>query len=232
MRERDSGEDSSDCPGPHQGQPVVTAGAPLAAADVAVVLLHGRGATAEGIVRLAESEGLYRHGVTFFAPQAERSRWYPHSFLAPVERNEPHLSSALALVDEVLDDVVEKGIPLDRTVLFGFSQGACLTAEYAARNPRRYGGVAALSGGLIGAPGDLGEYESTGDPMRGTPVFLGCGDEDQHVPVERVHETAGVFRALGADVTERIYDGRGHEITGDETDAVASVLDDLLEAEM
>lgn len=213
---------------PHGDQPVVTAGAPLAAADVAIVLLHGRGATAEGIVRLAESEGLYRHGVTFFAPQAERSRWYPRSFLAPIERNEPHLSSAVRAVDRVLEDVGEAGIPRERTVLFGFSQGACLAAEFAARRPRRYGGVVALSGGLVGSDPSAGLPRSE-ESMDGTPVFLGCGDRDDHVPVDRVHETADVFRALGADVTERIYDGVGHAITDDEIEFVDSLLDGLLE---
>ncbi|MFC4451793.1 alpha/beta hydrolase [Halorussus aquaticus] len=210
---------------PHADRPVITAGAPIRAAEVAVVLLHGRGATAQGVVNLAEP--LYRHGVAFFAPQAARSRWYPHSFLAPVERNEPHLSSALRRVDAVVDDAVAKGIPLDKVVLFGFSQGACLAAEYAARNPRRYGGVAALSGGLVGPPDARREYEGS---VEETPVFVGCGDADDHVPVERVRETAETFRSLNAEVTERIYPGLEHAVNDDEMAFVGSLVERLAES--
>ncbi|NIB98951.1 alpha/beta hydrolase [Halobacterium sp. R2-5] len=206
---------------PHGDRPVVTAGAPASAADAVVVLLHGRGATAQGVVNLAEP--LYRHGVTFVAPDAARSRWYPYSSLAPIERNEPHVSSALAAVDGVLDDVREWGVPIEDVVLFGFSQGACVVSEYAVRTPREYGGVAALSGGLLGD--EVGDYDGSLD---GTPVFLGVGDEDSNVPVERVRETAAVFRGLNGDVTERVYEGVGHEVTDDEFDVVGSWLDRIL----
>ncbi len=216
------GDDDRD---PHAGRPVVTAGAPADAAEVAVVCLHGRGATAQGIVALADE--FYRHGVALLAPQAERNRWYPRSFLAPVERNEPHLSSALRAVHRVVEDAVGMGVPFDRVVPFGFSQGACLAAEYAARTPRRYGGVVALSGGLIGPPGGLREYHGSLD---GTPVFLGCGDADEHIPVERVRETAAAFRDLDADVTERIYEGFEHGVNDDEIEFTRSLIDGLLDA--
>lgn len=207
---------------PHRDGSIVTAGAPTGATEVAVVLLHGRGATADGVVRLAEP--LYRHGVAFYAPQADRSRWYPYSLLAPVERNEPHLSSALRTVESVIEMATEV-VPTERVVLGGFSQGACLAAEFAARSPRRYGGVFVLSGGLVGPSVRHSDYEGS---LAETPVFLGCGDADQHVPLGRVHETAAVFRSLDGDVTERVYEGLGHEVTDAEFAFVGSLLDDLL----
>ncbi|GAA0279223.1 alpha/beta hydrolase [Halobacterium noricense] len=208
---------------PHADQPVVTAGAPASVADAVVVLLHGRGATAQGVVNLAEP--LYRHGVTFVAPDAARSRWYPYSSFAPVERNEPHVSSALAAVDRVLADVRDWGVSVEDVVLFGFSQGAFLASEYAARNPRRYGGVAALSGGLLGEEVDSAAYDGS---LGGAPVFLGVGDSDPNVPVERVHETAAMFRALAGDVTERVYEGVGHEVTDDEFAVVGPWIDGIV----
>ncbi|MCD2202253.1 alpha/beta hydrolase [Halobacterium sp. KA-6] len=212
---------------PHADQPAVTAGAPASVAAAVVVLLHGRGATAQGVVNLAEP--LYRHGVTFVAPDAARSRWYPYSSFAPVERNEPHVSSALAAVDRVLADVREWGVAIEDVVLFGFSQGAFLASEYAARNPRRYGGVAALSGGLLGEEVDSSDYHGSLD---GAPVFLGVGDSDPNVPVERVHETAAVFHELNGDVTERVYEGVGHEVTDDEFAVVGSWLGDIVGEEV
>jgi phospholipase/carboxylesterase len=209
---------------PHADGPLVTAGAPAGATEVAVVLLHGRGATADGIVRLAEP--LYRHGVTFYAPGADRSRWYPYSSLAPVERNEPYLSSALRRVEAVVGRAAGT-VPRERVVVGGFSQGACLAAEFVARHPGRYGGVFLLSGGLVG-PVDRLERRTYDGSLDGTPVFLGCGDADEHVPVERVHRTAEAFRSLDADVTERVYPGLGHEVTDDEFEAVGALLDDLL----
>jgi phospholipase/carboxylesterase len=224
----DASDDSTDGVGegadPHRDGSVVVAGAPAEATEVAVVLLHGRGATADGIVRLAEP--LYRHGVTFYAPAADRSRWYPHSFLAPVERNEPYLSSALRRVEAVMGMATEV-VPVERVVLGGFSQGACLAAEFAARHPRRYGGVFVLSGGLLGPSVRPSDYRGSLD---GTSVFLGCGDADEHVPVERVHRTAETLRSLDGDVTERIYEDVGHEVTDDEFAFVGSLLDDLLAA--
>ncbi|WP_276259854.1 alpha/beta hydrolase [Haloglomus litoreum] len=203
--------------GPHGGRRVVAAGAPRGAAEAAVVALHGRGATAQGIVNLLEP--VHRHGVAFLAPDAERSRWLPHAADAPRERNEPHLSSALAVVDAVVADAVDRlGLDRERVVLLGFSQGAGIAAEYAARTPGP-SPVVVLSGSLLGPEVDPGRYlDADGDgdaPMAGAPVLLTVGAEDPHVPVARVRATGDVFRALGADVTERVHDGVGHEVTDD-----------------
>jgi phospholipase/carboxylesterase len=207
---------------PHRGQPVVTAGRPLAEADAAVVLVHGRGATAESILTLADELG--RPEPAYAAPQAAGSTWYPYSFLAPIERNEPYLSSALELLESVLAKIEAAGIPPERTVLLGFSQGACLALEFAARHAQRFGGVVALSGGLIGPPGTRRDYAGAFD---GTPVLLGCSDHDPHVPEERVHESAEVFRRMGAGVTERIYPGLGHTVNQDELSWVRDLLGTL-----
>ena len=210
--------------GPHQNQPVKHAGAPLRVADAAVVLLHGRGATAESILELADE--FHVHGVAAIAPQAQYNRWYPQSFMAPLDANEPELSSALAAVDDVLDTVVEAGIPRERIVLLGFSQGACLATEYVARNPRRYGGLVALSGGLIGPQGM--DFEHTGSRAE-TPAFFGCSDVDPHIPKERVEESAAVFERLDGDVTTRLYEGMAHTINGDEVAWVEALLTRLVE---
>lgn len=207
---------------PHRGQPVVEAGRPLNQADAAVVMVHGRGATAESILTLADELG--RPDLACLAPQAAGYTWYPYSFLAPIERNEPYLSSALELLESVLAKVQAAGIPPERTVLLGFSQGACLSLEFAARHAQRYGGVVALSGGLIGPPGTLRDYTGSLDS---TPVFLGCSDRDPHIPEERVHESAEVFRRMGARVTERIYPGLGHTVNEDELTWVADLLGSL-----
>ena len=211
---------------PHRGQPSEYAGAPLRVADAALVLLHGRGSTARDVLGLTER--FHRHGVAYVAPQARYNRWYPRSFLAPVESNETHLSSALAAVDAAVAGVVEGGVPLDHVVVCGFSQGACLAAEYVARNSRRYGGLVVLSGGLVGPEGVTFEY---GGDLAGTPVFLGCSDVDPYVPVERVHESTAVFERLGGDVTERIYEGMAHVVTDDEVAFVGELLDGLLASE-
>ncbi|WP_226021375.1 alpha/beta hydrolase [Halomicrobium salinisoli] len=209
--------------GPHAGQPVRTAGADLDDADAAVVAVHGRGARAESVLSLAGEFDV--DGVAYLGPQAARNTWYPNRFVAPIEDNEPHLSSALSFVDETVQRAVDAGISRERIVLLGFSQGACLASEYVARNPRRWGGLAAFSGGLIGPPGT--EFEYDGD-LDGTPAFVGCSDSDPHIPEERVHETTEALEALGADVTERLYPGMGHTINQDETEFVAGMLADLV----
>jgi phospholipase/carboxylesterase len=208
---------------PHRGQPNEHSGAPLRVADAALVLLHGRGSTARDVLGLTER--FHRRGVAYVAPQAHDSRWYPRSFLAPVASNEPHLSSALAAVDAAVAGVVERGVPHDRVVVGGFSQGACLAAEYVARNPRQYGGLVVLSGGLVGPEGTT--FEHSGD-LAGTPVFLGCSDVDPDIPVERVHESRDAFERLGGDVTERIYGWMGHVVSDDEVAFVGGLLDGLL----
>lgn len=208
--------------GPHQGQPLATAGRPVQKASAAVVMVHGRGATAESILELRHE--FERPDLAYVAPQAAGHSWYPYSFLAPMHMNEPGLSSALARLAEVVGELEAQGIPAERIVLLGFSQGACLASEYAARNARRYGGIVGLSGGLIGPPGTPRAYEGS---FAGTPVFLGCSDRDPHIPKERVDETAEVLREMGAEVTERIYPNMGHTVNEDEMEAVRSLLSKL-----
>ena len=205
--------------GPHQGQPVLATGAPLAQAKAALVLVHGRGATAESILSLVPE--IAQPGYAYLAPQAAGNTWYPYSFLAPIDSNEPYLSSALATLGAVLRNVADAGVPPERTVLLGFSQGACLALEFAARNAQRYGGVVGLSGGLIGPDGTARDYAGALD---GTPIFLGCSDIDAHIPLERVHETTVVLRRMGAAVDERIYKGMGHTINADELQAAKAAL--------
>lgn len=195
------------------------AGAPLEGAKVAVVMLHGRGATAESILDLAEP--LATPGVAYLAPRAAGGSWYPYRFMEPIQRNEPHLSAALATVGEAIQQLVAAGVPAERIVLLGFSQGACLALEYAARHGHRYGGVVGLSGGLIGPPGTRWDFPATLD---GTPVFLGCSDVDFHIPKERVDESAEILRRLGGAVTEEIYPGMGHTINQQEIEWVRDLL--------
>jgi len=206
--------------GPHQDQPVRTAGVPLIQARGAMVMLHGRGATADSILTLASSLGA--PDFAYLAPQAGGNSWWPQSFLAPIENNEPGISSAMQALEDVLAGVVSGGIPSERTVLLGFSQGACLAAEFAARHARRYGGVASLSGGLIGPEGTPRDYPGS---LHGTPVFLGCSDIDTHIPAERVRLSAEVLRRLGAEVTMRLYPGMGHTINEDEIAAVRRMME-------
>ncbi|QZP37127.1 alpha/beta hydrolase [Halobaculum magnesiiphilum] len=211
-----------DLPGPHAGQPVVTAGAPRGAAEAAVVCLHGRGATAQGAINLYEP--VAGHGVAFVAPQGARSRWFPHAADEPRERNEPHVPSAVAVVDTVLDRTREAlGLPPEAVVLTGFSQGAAVAAEYAAGTGGRHP-LALLSGGLLGPTVDPGQY---GGDLGGTPVLVAGGADDERVPVERLAATARAFESLGGDVTERVYEGVGHEVTDDEFAWLADLLAEL-----
>ncbi len=213
----------ADFAGPHQGQPVLTAGEPLDRAHAAMILIHGRGASAEDILMLAgEFDGT---GFAFLAPQAAGHTWYPNSFLAPIPSNEPGLSSGLAAIAALLKRVGGAGIAPERTILLGFSQGACLALEFAARNARRYGGVAGLSGGLIGPDGAPRDYPGSLD---GTPVFLGCSDVDPHIPAARVRESAAILRRLGGEVTDRLYPGMGHTVNRDEIAAVQGLMEALV----
>ena len=220
---------------PHGDEPLVTAGTPIDEADAALVLVHGRGATARSIVGFGE-EVAGDGDVALLAPQAAANTWYPNSFLAPVADNEPGRSSGLRAVGRAIDAAADAGIPTERILVAGFSQGACLASEFVARHPTRYGGLAVLSGGLIGESVDVDDYVShaadalDGDAteaLAGTPAFLGCSDVDPHIPEERVHETSAVLEALGADVDERIYEGMGHGINEDETGAVAALVASL-----
>ena len=203
----------------HENDPARTGSAPEYA-NAAVVMTHGRGATARSI--LAMHQEFPRDDVAYAAPQATNNTWYPNSFLAPVERNEPGRTDGLAAIDRLVEGFVEAGIARENILLMGFSQGACLTAEYAATHPARYGGVGVLSGGLIGET--LGEYEGEFDR---TPVFLGCSDVDPHIPEERVHATQDVFESLGADVEERIYEGMGHGVNEDEIEYLRATVAEL-----
>lgn len=208
--------------GPHADAPLVTAGAPAAAADVGLVALHGRGATAQGVVNLfAPATG---HGVAIFAPDAARSRWFPRPFDAPLESNEPHLTSAVECVAATVERAVAIGLQPERVVLAGFSQGACVAAEFVRRRPTRYGGLVVLSGALPGADGEVGSGNS--GTLDGTPVFLGYGEDDPHVGEDRAEATAAALERLGGVVTTRRYPGLGHAVTDDEFDTLRAMVDD------
>jgi predicted esterase len=204
---------------PHADQPLLTAGAPPVAARLTVILVHGRGGAAADVI--ARSRDFRQDDVAYLAPQAAERTWYPRSFLAPMPQNEPGLGSGLGVLTRLVAGLEAEGVPARRIAFYGFSQGACLALEYAARHARRYAGVFGLSGGLIGPPDTARDYAGGFD---GTPVFLGCSDVDPHIPLERVHESADVFRRMGATVDERIYPGMGHVIVEDELEAVRQVL--------
>jgi len=201
---------------------IIRAGAPIGAARTAMILVHGRGATAEGMLALADA--LAMPDVAYFAPQARSGSWYPRSFMAPISENEPHLGNALKTLSDLVDGLERQGVPSERVVLAGFSQGACLALEFAARNARRYGGVVGLSGGLIGPEDTPRNYTGA---LAGTPVFLGCSDVDFHIPLARVHESAEVLSRLGGNVTKKIYPGMAHTIVEDEIEHVRKILQDV-----
>ena len=203
----------------HEGGPVRTAGEPLERARAAMLMVHGRGARAEDILTLADRLG--QPGFAYLAPQAAGNTWYPNRFLAPLDSNEPWLSSALGHVGETLSRIQSAGIPNERIMLLGFSQGACLTLEFAARNARRYGGVVGLTGSLIGPEDTPRNYAGS---FAGTPIFLGCSDVDIHVAKERVEQTAQVLRDLGAQVTERYYPNLDHSVNDDEIGFVREMM--------
>lgn len=209
----------------HAAQPVLAAGTPLTEAKAAMLMVHGRGASAHDILSL--SQEFNQQGIAYLAPQAANNTWYPHRFLEPVEKNEPYLSWALAKVETVLEQIKAAGIPAENVILLGFSQGACLATEYAAQNPERYGGIVGLSGGLIGETGKPLTLIEGADIAR-TPVFLGCSDVDFHIPKERVEESADVFQRMNGDVTMRLYPGMGHTINEDEIQFVRELIDSLL----
>ena len=203
----------------HQNQPLFAAGAPLATARAAMILLHGRGASAQDILALAAEFAV--EDVAYLAPQAAGYQWYPNRFIAPVASNEPWLSSALARVGDLLAQLASAGVAVESTYLLGFSQGACLALEFAARHPQPYGGVFGLSGALI-ENGD--QPRSYSGSLAGATVFLGCSDMDAHIPAGRVQRSAEIFRQLGASVTERIYPGMGHTVNADEIAFVSERL--------
>ena len=209
---------------PHAGQPVFTAGTPLQQARAGMILLHGRDASAADILSLAvEFEA---EQIAYLAPQAANLTWYPDRFLVPSLRNEPWLSSALQLVDRAIRQAGQADLQPEKLILLGFSQGACLALEYAARNARRYAGVVGLSGGLIGADDEV--RNDSGD-LAGTPIFLGCSNVDFHIPEYRVHCSAKVLSALGGEVETRIYPDMGHTVNADEISVVKALLVSLVE---
>jgi phospholipase/carboxylesterase len=210
--------------GSHQGQPLLIAGKPIQDAQAAMVLIHGRGSTAHNMLTLAAE--LSHPSFAYLAPQAAGDTWYPYSFLAPIASNEPGLSSALAVIGDVLKHLSAAGIPAERTFLLGFSQGACLALEFTARHARRYAGVVGLSGGLIGPDGILRDYSGS---LADTPVFLGCSDVDPHIPRQRVQHSAEVLQRLGGEVTVRLYPNMGHTTNQDELDFVRDMMVHLFE---
>ena len=209
----------SDAEDPHRNQPILQRGAALKSAKGVVVLLHGRGASAEDILGLAQEFDLSE--LAYLAPEAAEHTWYPYSFLSPIEQNQPWLESALKLVGETVQRAISAGIERQKVAIVGFSQGACLATEFVARNAARYGGLVAFTGGLIGPPGSKFVYSGG---LAGTHCFFGAGDRDPHVPWKRVEESASVLTGLGALVTLRRYPGLPHTISQDEIDHAKIIL--------
>jgi predicted esterase len=208
----------------HESEPVLSGGAALRDARAAVVLIHGRGGAAQDILSLGLTliEGI--PAVALLAPQAPGRTWYPQRFLAPLSQNEPALTSALAVLTSLIARVGDAGIPPERVALLGFSQGACVALEFAARNPRRYGAIIALSGAVIGPPGTV---RTTIGNLAGTPVYLGCSNRDFHIPEASVHESAEVLAALGARVQTAIFPGLGHTVNAAEAAAAQALIQAL-----
>jgi phospholipase/carboxylesterase len=188
-------------------------------AKKALIMLHGRGANAEDILSLAENLDVTDYLLA--APQASGNSWYPNSFLANPKNNEPWLSSALDLIHIIEVGLIKQGIKKEKIYFLGFSQGACLTLEYTARNADQYGGIVAFTGGLIGDKIYTENYKGN---FKNIPVFIGTSNPDLHVPVERVKATANILRDMGADVTEKIYPNMGHTINQDEINHVNRLI--------
>lgn len=208
---------------PHRHQPVLHSGVPLPEARATAILIHGRGSSADDIMRLVptiDPDGA--SGVAYLAPQAAGNSWYPNRFLSPVAQNEPYLTSALAVIEALLAEIAMAGVGANKTLLLGFSQGACLALECAARGDERLGAVAGLSGALIGP------LDTPRPPLAAAvsdlPVFLGCGDVDDHIPLTHLNQTAKLFRDAGAAVDLRVYRGMSHSINRDELEAVRQHL--------
>lgn len=205
---------------PHEGQPIVETGRPLGESHVAVIMVHGRNAAPANILDLGRR--FERPDLTYLAPAAANRTWYPHSFMADLASNEPGVSSGLGVLQELVERVEAAGIPRSRIVLAGFSQGACLTSEFALRNASRFGGILVFSGGAIGPEGTTWNVATNFDK---TPVFLGCSDQDAHVPESRVRQTADLFTRAGAEIMHRIYPGMGHLVNDDEIAIAQQILD-------
>jgi len=203
----------------HEDVPVTVAGRSSAESHTAAIMMHGRGQTADYILALIAR--INDHKFSYLVPAARDNTWYPYGFMEPIAKNEPYLSSALAVYDRLIAELLAKGLARHQIVLAGFSQGACLTAEYAIRHADRYGGILLFTGGLIGPPGTTWPY---GGSFAGTPVFLGTSDVDSFVPLARVQESAAIFRQRGAFVTERIYPGMEHLVNDDEIAFARAIL--------
>jgi phospholipase/carboxylesterase len=208
--------------GPHQNQQVVTGGVSIDNAKIAMILIHGRGASAQSMMLFAEE--FDRDDIHYRAVQARNHTWYPRSFMAPKQMNQPGISSGLQTIYDQLTEVNNAGIPTNNIILLGFSQGACLTTGFAARHPQQYGGIVGFSGGLIGEEID---YENYHGSLEQTPIFLGCSDRDPHIPKERVDTTEQVFKKLNADVTKKIYTGMGHTVNKEEISHVNTILESI-----
>lgn len=208
---------------PHKDQPLLFDGAKFSSAKAGMILIHGRGADAESILTLTPV--LATDDFLYAAPQAQNNTWYPFSFLTPIADNEPGITSGLNKITATLQYLNENGLPTDKIILLGFSQGACLVLEYCSRFPQKFGGVAGLSGGLIGPDGI--DRKITGS-LQNTKVFLGCSDVDPHIPVERVHFTEDHLKKSGGDVTKIIYPGMGHTVNDDEIRNVKKIMRGLL----
>lgn len=208
---------------PHKDEKVLERGAPASRAKAAMIILHGRGATAVGIAGL--SDEFAQPDVRYLIPQAAGQTWYPYPFTVPVDHNQPHLDSALGKVNRLIDQLADEGISRDRIVLLGFSQGACLALHYAALHPAKYGGIVSLSGALIGD--DLSKDAYSGD-LDQTPVFLGMGENETYFSPDRFHQSADIMQQLNGNVTRRVYPDTGHQITEDEVSFVRGLLSSMI----
>lgn len=209
--------------GPHQKCKIVYAGTEPKKAKAAMIMIHGRGVTAESIITLANEFKCNK--LYLVAPQAHQFQWYPYSFLAPTERNEPGLSSGLQAIYDIVSDLETKGFPKQKIILLGFSQGACLATEFVARHSAKYGGLIVLSGGLIGDEVSASNYSGS---LGETPVFLGCSNVDPHIPKERVNETDSILNDMGAEVTTKIYKGMGHTVNQDEIEEAQKIINSAI----
>ncbi len=208
---------------PHHSSKILVEGTELDKAKAVMIMIHGRGATAESILDI--SQYFIVDDVSYIAPQANEGVWYPFSFLMPTEQNEPGITSGLQKISEIVDHVVASGISEQKIMLLGFSQGACLSLEWTARSSKNIGAVFGLSGGLIGPNGTKRNYSGT---LENTSVFLGCSDVDFHIPKERVIESAEVFKRLNATVTLNLYPNMGHTVNDDEIDNINSIMKNVL----
>lgn len=198
-------------PGKIHPKNVITSGTDLSNATKVLIMVHGRGGSADDILSLAHF--LHVKDFALLAPEASGNSWYPYAFIEKPEQNEPWLTASLSLLAEVVEDVHKEGIEDENIFLLGFSQGACLVLEFAARNATKYGGIVAFSGGLIG---DRIYPENYHGDFQDTPVFIGSSDPDPHIPVKRVGATAKIFEQMNAEIVVQLYPQMGHTISREE----------------